>query len=580
MIAMALANEPDLLIADEPTTALDVTIQAQILELLQQLQREMGMAMLLITHDLGIVRKMAERVYIMQGGKIVEEGATEEIFTAPQHAYTQAICWPPSRRARRPPPTTRRPSSSRPTISRSGSRSRRARCAARSTTSRPSTGCRSSCAQGQTLGVVGESGSGKTTLGLAILRLISSQGPDRLRRQAHRRAHRSARCGRCARTCRSSSRTRTARCRRAVGRADHRGRPDSSRRRSSTTTSGAHASARRCKEVGLDPERAGPLPARVLRRPAPAHRHRARHGAGAEVRHAGRADERARHVGAGADRRSAARPAEEARPRLPVHQPRPQGHPRAVQLRDRDAQRQGGRGRARRRRSSPTRKRTTRARCSPPRSTSAWCTRARSPADQRAAQRSIRHARGNKPRLKLYHASPSRSSIVHVDAGGAGRALRDRAAQPQEGDQRKPAYLAINPMGKVPALDDGDIVVTEVAAICCYLADTYPKAELAPPIGDKRRGAYLKWLFYGPSCVEPAMIDKALNRPPAPRSTAGWADYDTVIDVLRDAVGKAPVSARRAIHRRRRRHRLGPPLGHDVQAAARAARVRRLHRTA
>ena len=91
MIAMALANEPDLLIADEPTTALDVTIQAQILELLRQLQREMGMAMLLITHDLGIVRKMAERVYIMQGGKIVETGATEEIFTAPKHAYTRQL---------------------------------------------------------------------------------------------------------------------------------------------------------------------------------------------------------------------------------------------------------------------------------------------------------------------------------------------------------------------------------------------------------------------------------------------------------------------------------------------------------
>ena len=91
MIAMALANEPDLLIADEPTTALDVTIQAQILELLKQLQREMGMAMLLITHDLGIVRKMAERVYIMQGGKIVEEGATEDIFTKPQHPYTKLL---------------------------------------------------------------------------------------------------------------------------------------------------------------------------------------------------------------------------------------------------------------------------------------------------------------------------------------------------------------------------------------------------------------------------------------------------------------------------------------------------------
>src|SRR5262249_33413852 len=93
------------------------------------------------------------------------------------------------------------------------------------------------------------------------------------------------------------------------------------------------------------------------------------------------------------------------------------------------------------------------------------------------------------------------------------------------------------PMGKVPALKDGDVVVTEVAAICCYLADTCPRAKLAPPIGDKRRGEYLKWLFYGPSCLEPAMIDKALGRPPAPPNTAGWADYDTVIEVLRNGVG-------------------------------------------
>jgi microcin C transport system ATP-binding protein len=91
MIAMALANEPDLLIADEPTTALDVTIQAQILELLRNLQREMGMAMLLITHDLGIVRRMAERVYVMQKGLIVEEQATEKLFTAPQHPYTRHL---------------------------------------------------------------------------------------------------------------------------------------------------------------------------------------------------------------------------------------------------------------------------------------------------------------------------------------------------------------------------------------------------------------------------------------------------------------------------------------------------------
>ena len=141
------------------------------------------------------------------------------------------------------------------------------------------------------------------------------------------------------------------------------------------------------------------------------------------------------------------------------------------------------------------------------------------------------------PQLTLYHAAPSRSSIVHWMLEELGEPFRLEVLSLKAGDQRKPAYLAINPMGKVPALKDGDVIVTEVAAICCYLADTYPKAKLAPPIGDKRRGDYLKWLFYGPSCVEPAMIDKGLGRPPAPRSTAGWADYDTVIEVLRGGVG-------------------------------------------
>src|SRR6188474_931322 len=91
MIAMALANEPDLLIADEPTTALDVTIQAQILELLKSLQHELGMAMLLITHDLGVVRRMADRVYVMSKGRVVEEGRTSDVFERPQHPYTRHL---------------------------------------------------------------------------------------------------------------------------------------------------------------------------------------------------------------------------------------------------------------------------------------------------------------------------------------------------------------------------------------------------------------------------------------------------------------------------------------------------------
>ena len=132
MIAMALANEPDLLIADEPTTALDVTVQAQILKLLKDTQQRLGMSMLFITHDLGIVRKIADRVCVMQGGKIVEQGDVERVFTAPEHPYTQRAA---RRRAeaRSGAAAARRAGRwSRPTTSRSGFRSSAACCARRS----------------------------------------------------------------------------------------------------------------------------------------------------------------------------------------------------------------------------------------------------------------------------------------------------------------------------------------------------------------------------------------------------------------------------------------------------------------
>jgi glutathione S-transferase len=144
-----------------------------------------------------------------------------------------------------------------------------------------------------------------------------------------------------------------------------------------------------------------------------------------------------------------------------------------------------------------------------------------------------------KPRLKLYYASPSRASVAMWMLEELGEPYEVELLSLKNGDQRKPAFLAINPMGKVPVIDDGGTIVSEVSAICCYLADAYPKAQLAPAIGDKLRGPYLKWLFFVPSCVEPAILDKAMNRPPPPRSTAGWADFDTVVDVLRDATGKA-----------------------------------------
>ena len=148
-------------------------------------------------------------------------------------------------------------------------------------------------------------------------------------------------------------------------------------------------------------------------------------------------------------------------------------------------------------------------------------------------------AEAQKPRLKLYHASPSRSSVTLWMLEELGEPYEVELLSLKNGDQRKPEYLAVNPMGKVPTLDDAGTNVSEVSAICCYLADAYPKAGLAPAVHDKLRGPYLKWLFYVPSCVEPAVLDKAMNRPAAPRSTAGWADYDTVIEVLRAATAKA-----------------------------------------
>ncbi len=175
MIAMALAHDPDILIADEPTTALDVTIQAQILKLLKELQQQLGMAVLLITHDLGIVRKVADRVCVMTGGRIVEQGPVRALFETPQHAYTQKLL------AAEPKGNPLRAAPDAPVVLQgSGVKVhfpikkgvlRRAVDYVRAVD-----GIDVTVREGHTLGVVGESGSGKTTLGLALLRLISSQG--------------------------------------------------------------------------------------------------------------------------------------------------------------------------------------------------------------------------------------------------------------------------------------------------------------------------------------------------------------------------------------------------------------------
>ena len=175
MIAMALANEPDLLIADEPTTALDVTIQAQILALLKDLQAKLGMALLLITHDLGIVRQMAERVYVMNDGLIVEEGSNAEVFGRPQHPYTQRLL------ASEPKGRPDAAAADAAEVMRAGDIKvwfpirkgivRRAVDHVKAVD-----GITLSVRRGHTLGVVGESGSGKSTLGRALLRLEKSRG--------------------------------------------------------------------------------------------------------------------------------------------------------------------------------------------------------------------------------------------------------------------------------------------------------------------------------------------------------------------------------------------------------------------
>jgi microcin C transport system ATP-binding protein len=176
MIAMALANEPDLLIADEPTTALDVTVQAQILALLADIRQRLGMSLLFITHDLGIVRRIADTVCVMNNGKIVEQGPVEQVFTSPQHPYTRDLL------AAEPKPDPAPPRPDAPVVMSTDDLKvwfPIKRGLLRKTVGHVKAvdGVSLTVRQGETLGVVGESGSGKTTLGLALLRLISSDGP-------------------------------------------------------------------------------------------------------------------------------------------------------------------------------------------------------------------------------------------------------------------------------------------------------------------------------------------------------------------------------------------------------------------
>jgi microcin C transport system ATP-binding protein len=175
MIAMALANEPDLLIADEPTTAVDVTVQAQLLKLLDELRSRLSMSMMLITHDLRVVRKMADRVYVMYGGKVVESGKVESVFDQPQHSYTQRLL------AAQPSGDPATVDKQAPVIMQGRDIKvwfpvRRGLLRRTVDHVKAVDGINLTVREGQTVGVVGESGSGKTTLGLALLRLEQSRG--------------------------------------------------------------------------------------------------------------------------------------------------------------------------------------------------------------------------------------------------------------------------------------------------------------------------------------------------------------------------------------------------------------------
>jgi glutathione S-transferase len=143
--------------------------------------------------------------------------------------------------------------------------------------------------------------------------------------------------------------------------------------------------------------------------------------------------------------------------------------------------------------------------------------------------------------LTLYHIAPSRSSIVHWMLEEIGEPYDIHLLSMKKGENREPAYLAINPAGKVPALKHKDAVVTEAAAICLYLADLYPRAGLTVPLDDPRRGPFLKWMFFGPSVLEPAMMDRAYKRAEeAPRGAVGYGDLEATLDIVSSSLKPGP----------------------------------------
>lgn len=144
------------------------------------------------------------------------------------------------------------------------------------------------------------------------------------------------------------------------------------------------------------------------------------------------------------------------------------------------------------------------------------------------------------PRVTFFHAPQSRSAGTRALLEELGADYDLHVLDLKAGEQREPDYLAINPMGKVPAIHHHGALVTEQPAVFIYLADLYPAAKLAPPLGDPLRGPYLRWLVFYGSCFEPAIVDRSLQREPAPPSTSPYGDYDTMLQTLVDQLGKGP----------------------------------------
>ena len=145
-----------------------------------------------------------------------------------------------------------------------------------------------------------------------------------------------------------------------------------------------------------------------------------------------------------------------------------------------------------------------------------------------------------KPRVTFFHAPQSRSGGTRALLEELGVDYDLQALNFKTGEQRQPAYLAINPMGKVPAIRHGDALITEQPAVFMYLADLYPEAKLAPPIGDPLRGPYLRWLVFYGSCFEPALIDRSMKREAATPSTCPYGDFDTMLKTLTNQLEKGP----------------------------------------